>query len=97
MDNVSPIATEMKRQALIGKRVDLYSLYYGGPFPGVIIEHPFWGMTRETRDRRPIVAVQLDRQPEPLGEVLYYEAEPEVVESNLWQYCIPEEDGDGTE
>ena len=64
----------------IGQRVRLWHLLHEGYYEGVIIDIDFitgW------------CTVKLDCQEEPVCNVVYYEQEPIIVESNQWQICFP--------
>lgn len=65
----------------IGERVILNTLLRQGDFPGEIIDiEQFSGLC----------LVKLDCQTTPVSGVLYFDEPPEIVNSQLWQFCWPD-------
>ena len=66
-----------------GQRVTLVSLLLPGHHPGQI---------SDARDYEIFgtVTVVLDRQETPVGGVLYFDREQDVINSSRWQACWPE-------
>lgn len=64
----------------IGERIVLNTLLKNGDFPGEIIDiDPVLGLC----------LVKLDCQDTPVSSVLYFDEQPKVVNSSLWQICYP--------
>ena len=68
--------------AEIGERVTLWHLLHKGDYPGTIIDVD---ILRDT------CTVKLDCQEKPVVQVLYYDSPPDIINSNLWQVCFPED------
>jgi hypothetical protein len=67
-----------------GMKVILNTLLKEGDFPGEIIDCKLYNMGISKT-----VVVKLGCQEKPVQSVLYYENEPEVINSSLWQICWP--------
>lgn len=69
----------MKSKPKIGDKVILYSLLREGGFEGEIISVNSLGYC----------TVKILEQNEPITGVMYYDKEPNIIYSSLWQICYP--------
>lgn len=87
-----PKAYEQRAAKLIGRRVVLSHLMHGGPFLGEIVAIRMLGSKPWDHEGQPVVSVKLDRQEEPVHNVLFFAQNPGNTEipSAFWQVCWPE-------
>ena len=74
----------------LGQKVILNTLLRRGDFPGEIIE-----VSPEPLPFRYVCTVKLECQESPVRGALYYDEQPKVVDSSLWQICWPKEEEGG--